>query len=69
VWGQKTTARQIIEKELQGDTRACDRVAESGAWLEKGLVILVNTLNPERIITGTLGVVCVIFCRSLPGRE
>lgn len=28
-----------------------------GRWLGKGCAILVNTLNPERIIVGTLGVV------------
>jgi len=57
IWNQDTKAREIIKMALEGDSNACALVAESGSWLGKGLADLVNILNPERIIIGTLGVV------------
>lgn len=57
IWDQNATAREIIKLALQGDPKACGLVSESGLWLGKGLADLVNILNPERIIIGTLGVV------------
>jgi glucokinase len=57
IWNQDSTAREIIKMALEGDPNACALVAESGLWLGKGLADLVNILNPERIIIGTLGVV------------
>jgi glucokinase len=57
IWDQDTTAREIIQIALEGDSKACALVAEAGSWLGKGLADLVNILNPERIIIGTLGVV------------
>lgn len=57
VWDEHTTAREIVEKSLQGDPQANEIISESGSWLGRGLATLVNILNPERIIIGTLGVV------------
>jgi glucokinase len=56
VWDEQTAAREIIQKALRGDPIACEIISESGSWLGRGLAILVNILNPERIIVGTLGV-------------
>jgi D-sedoheptulose 7-phosphate isomerase len=57
IWNQDATAREIIKMALDGDSNARALVVESGTWLGKGLTDLVNILNPERIIIGTLGVV------------
>ena len=57
IWNDDTAASEIIQSALDGQSEACELVTESGNWLGKGLAVLVNTLNPERIIVGTLGVV------------
>lgn len=56
-WPQETKPRQIMEQALQGDPHALALVEEMGTWLGKGCALLVDILNPEVIIAGTLGVV------------
>lgn len=56
-WQPNIKPRQIMEQALNGDPKACELVNEMGAWLGKGLAMLVDILNPEIIIAGTLGVV------------
>ena len=56
-WQPDIKPRQIMEQALNGDPKACELVEEMGAWLGKGLAMLVDILNPEIIIAGTLGVV------------
>jgi glucokinase len=56
-WPAGTTTRQIIESALAGDANACRLIEEVGHWLGKGIAILVDTLNPELIVIGTLGIV------------
>jgi D-sedoheptulose 7-phosphate isomerase len=56
-WGEDVTPRDLIADALSGVPEAVALVEEMGTWLGKGCAILVNTLNPERIIVGTLGVV------------
>jgi glucokinase len=56
-WPAGTPTRQIIESALAGDQNACQLIEEVGEWLGKGLAILVDTLNPELIVIGTLGIV------------
>ena len=56
-WPVEVTTRQIVESALAGDPKARRLVAEMGAWLGKGLAVLVDVLNPEIIVVGTLGVV------------
>jgi glucokinase len=57
LWSNKTTSRQIMEQALSGEPAACQLVEEMGYWLGKGLAMLIDILNPEVIIAGTLGVV------------
>lgn len=52
-----TTTADIVGRALAGDPAALDLIHEVGLWLGKGLAILVDLLNPEVIIIGTLGVV------------
>lgn len=54
------TARIVGDAAVQGDPLAKAILAESGAYLGRGLAILVDLLNPERIIIGS------IFARCQP---
>jgi glucokinase len=56
-WPVGTAPAAIIESALQGDEDAVRLVVEMGEWLGKGLAVLVDLLNPEVIVVGTLGVV------------
>ncbi len=56
-WSQQVTTREIVSLALAGDAEAREVVRQSGEWLGKGLAILIDILNPEAIILGTLGVV------------
>jgi glucokinase len=47
----------VIQRALASDPAALAVVNEAGEWLGKGLALLVDILNPEVIIIGTLGVV------------
>jgi glucokinase len=56
-WQPEINPRQIMEQALQADPQALALVEEMGTWLGKGCALLVDILNPEVIIAGTLGVV------------
>ena len=51
-----TPTSEIINRALAGDPPAVALIQEVGYWMGKGLAILVDLLNPEVIIIGTLGV-------------
>jgi glucokinase len=51
-----TTTSNIIRRALAGDPPALELIHEVGIWMGKGLAILVDVLNPDVIILGTLGV-------------
>lgn len=63
-----TTTSDIVRRALAGDPPALDLIHEVGLWMGKGLAILVDLLNPEVIIIGTLGVLLgdLVFA---PARE
>lgn len=50
------TTSEIIRRALAGDPAALELIHEVGMWMGKGLAILVDLLNPEMIILGTLGI-------------
>lgn len=56
-WQPDIKPRQIMEQALAGEPNARMLINEMGYWLGKGLAVLVDVLNPEIIIAGTLGVV------------
>jgi len=55
-WPEGTTTRDIVSQALAGGAQAVSLVTEMGAWLGKGLAVLVDILNPQVIVVGTLGV-------------
>jgi glucokinase len=56
-WIEGTTTRDLVALALSGDIDAVKLVTEMGTWLGRGLAILVDVLNPQVIVVGTLGVV------------
>ncbi len=56
-WSRYVTPREIINRALGGDRLARELVTESGRWLGRGMAILVDILNPDVIVVGTLAVI------------
>lgn len=56
-WPQELTTRDVIRRAQEGDPAARELVAEAGRWFGRGLAVLVDVLNPDVIVMGTLGVV------------
>jgi predicted NBD/HSP70 family sugar kinase/phosphoheptose isomerase len=52
-----TTTQQLVIKALSGNQDACKLIEEVGEWLGKGIALLIDILNPQIVIVGTLGVV------------
>jgi len=49
------TTRDVAETADQADPLACQIIETSGRMLGRGLALLIDCLNPERIILGPLG--------------
>jgi glucokinase len=56
-WPQELTTRDLISRALGGDAAAREVVTDAGRWFGRGLAVLVDVLNPDVIVVGTLGVV------------
>ena len=48
------TAQQVAEAAERGVPEAIEIMEESGAWLGRGLAILMDILNPEMIVLGSI---------------
>lgn len=57
------TARHVGEAALRGDGLAREILASSGRYLGKALAILIDVLNPERIVIGSIFGRCQEFLR------
>jgi glucokinase len=55
------TARHVGEAAVQGDPVAREILATSGRYLGHGLSILIDVLNPERIVIGSIFARCREF--------
>jgi len=55
-WRQTTPIREIVESMLADDTEALMVAAEAGKWMGRGMALLVDTLNPQMIVLGSLAV-------------
>jgi glucokinase len=56
-WPPELTPREVIRAALDSEPAALEVVAEAGRWFGRGLAMLVDVLNPDVIVVGTLGVV------------
>jgi glucokinase len=63
------TARTVAEAAARGDHAARAVLAESGRWLGRGLAVLVDVLNPERIVIGSMFVRCREFIEPTMAAE
>ncbi len=54
-WTPALTTRELVAQALNGEQHARQVIVRSGEWLGRGLAVLVDTLNPEVIILGSLG--------------
>jgi len=56
-WRRSTPIREIVESMLADDADALAVAAEAGKWMGRGMALLVDTLNPQMIVLGSLAVV------------
>jgi len=56
-WPAGTAIRQLVDAMLADDPAALAVAAEAGRWMGRGIAMLLDTLNPELVVIGTLGVV------------
>ncbi len=56
-WRQTTPIREVVEAMLADDSDALAVAAEAGKWMGRGMALLVDTLNPQMIVLGSLAVV------------
>ncbi len=52
--GEKATAKGLTQRAEQGDTQAAAVLRHSAQILGKGLALLIDLLNPERIVIGSI---------------
>src|SRR5262249_30761227 len=55
-WSRETQIREVVEAMLDDDPRALEVAAEAGKWMGRGMALLVDTLNPQMIVLGSLAV-------------
>jgi glucokinase len=55
-WSPSTPVRQLVDAMLADDPDALLVAAEAGAWMGRGLALIVDGLNPEVIVLGSLAV-------------
>jgi glucokinase len=55
-WSGKTAVRDLVELMLAGDEDALAVATEAGTWMGRGLALLVDALNPQVIVLGSLAV-------------
>jgi glucokinase len=56
-WTSTTPIRSLVEAMLADDPDALAVAAEAGTWMGRGMALLVDTLNPQIIVLGSLAVV------------
>lgn len=56
-WPRTTPIRELVTTMLADDPQALAVAAEAGKWMGRGMALLVDTLNPQLIVLGSLAVV------------
>lgn len=56
-WGSTTPIREVVDAMLADDAEALQVATAAGKWMGRGLALLIDALNPEVIVFGSLGVV------------
>lgn len=55
-WKSDTPIRTVVEAMVANDPEALEVAAEVGKWMGRGLALLIDALNPQVIVFGSLGV-------------
>jgi glucokinase len=55
-WTRATPIRELVAAMLADDPQALAVAAEAGKWMGRGIALLVDTLNPQMIVLGSLAV-------------
>jgi glucokinase len=55
-WSSETPIRMLVEAMLQDDPDALQVAMVAGKWMGRGLSLLIDALNPQVIVFGSLGV-------------
>ncbi len=56
-WSEQSSIRELVAAMLAGDEDALNVADEAGAWMGKGIALLIDALNPQVIVVGSLAVV------------
>lgn len=55
-WRSETPIRAVVEAMIANDAEALAVASEAGKWMGRGLALLIDALNPQMIVFGSLGV-------------
>ena len=55
-WSPQTPIRELVERMLADDADALQVAAAAGKWMGRGVALLIDALNPQVIVFGSLGV-------------
>jgi glucokinase len=55
-WSADTPIRGLVEAMLRDDPQALQVAEAAGKWMGRGLALLIDALNPQVIVFGSLGV-------------
>jgi glucokinase len=55
-WSAATPIRELVDGMLESDRDAMEVAAVAGYWMGRGLALLIDALNPQVIVFGSLGV-------------
>lgn len=56
-WNPKMAIRQLVEAMLADDPEALAVARAAGAWMGRGISLLIDALNPQIVVLGSLAVV------------
>jgi glucokinase len=55
-WNRETPIRAVVEAMLADDPEALAVAAEAGRWMGRGIALLIDALNPQLVVLGSLAV-------------
>lgn len=55
-WSSETPIRALVEAMVSDDPEALQVAGAAGKWMGRGLALLIDALNPQVIVFGSLGV-------------
>jgi len=56
-WSRESPIAELVKAMLEGDSEAMQVAEVAGKWMGRGLALLIDALNPQVIVFGSLGVV------------